>query len=43
MLILDDTTLDKPYAHKMEAVTWYWMSKHHRVVKGINLITTLWT
>jgi hypothetical protein len=27
----------------MEAVTWHWSGKHHRVVKEINLITTLWT
>jgi hypothetical protein len=43
VLILDDTALDKPYAHKMKAVTWHCSGKHHRVVKGINLITTLWT
>ena len=41
--ILDDTTLDKPYAQRMEAVTWHWSGKHHRVVKGINLLTLLWT
>lgn len=43
VLVLDDTTLDKPYAEKMELVTWHWSGKHHRVVKGINLITLLWT
>jgi putative transposase len=42
-LIVDDTTLDKPYAEKMDYVTYHWSGKHHRVVKGINLITTLWT
>ena len=40
-LIIDDTTLDKPYAEKMDYVTYHWSGKHHRVVKGINLITTL--
>lgn len=43
MLILDDTTLDKPYAHKMELVTRHWSGKHHQVVAGINLLTLVWT
>lgn len=43
MLILDDTTLDKPYAEKMDLVTYHWSGKHHDVVKGINLITLLWS
>ena len=42
-LILDDSVLDKPYARKMELVTHVWSGKHHRVVKGIDLITLLWT
>ncbi|MHA1578965.1 MAG: IS701 family transposase [Candidatus Freyarchaeota archaeon] len=43
VLVLDDTTLDKPYASRMELVTYHWSGKHQRVVKGINLITLLWT
>ncbi len=43
ILILDDTTLDKPYAQKSELVTRHWSGKHHRVVKGINLQTLLWS
>ncbi|MGH2638209.1 MAG: IS701 family transposase [Rhabdochlamydiaceae bacterium] len=43
ILIVDDSTLDKPYANKMDYVTYHWSGKHHRVVKGINLITTLWS
>ncbi len=43
LLIVDDTTLDKPYAEKMEYVTYHWSGKHHSVVKGINLITALWS
>ena len=35
LLVLDDTTLDKPYAEKMELVTYHWSGKHGRVVKGI--------
>lgn len=42
LLILDDTTLDKPYANKIEHVTWHWSGKHGRAVKGINLLTLLW-
>jgi len=43
LLVLDDTTLDKPYAQKMELVTYHWSGKHQRMVKGIALLTLLWT
>jgi len=43
VLVVDDSTLDKPYAKKTELVTRHWSGKHHQVVLGINLITTLWT
>jgi len=43
VLVIDDTTLDKPYARAMELVTRHWSGKHHRVVMGINLISLLWT
>jgi putative transposase len=43
VLVVDDSTLDKPYAEKIELVTRHWSGKHGRVVMGINLITTLWT
>ena len=43
VLVLDDTTLDKPYSKKIPLVTNHWSGKHHRVVKGINLIILLWT
>jgi hypothetical protein len=36
---VDDTVLDKPYSHHMALVGYFWSGKHHRVVKGINLIT----
>jgi len=42
-LIVDDTTLDKPYSHQIELVSYHWSGKHHQVVKGINVITLLWT
>jgi putative transposase len=43
MLVLDDTTLDKPYARRIELVTRHWSGKHRCVVLGINLLTLLWT
>jgi hypothetical protein len=43
ILVLDDTTLDKPHARKIELVTRHWSGKHRRVVAGINLLTLLWS
>ncbi len=43
LLIVDDTTLDKPYAAKIDLVHRHWSGKHHRVVAGINLVTLLWS
>jgi len=43
VLILDDSTLDKHYAKKIELVTRHWSGKHHKVVQGINLLTLLWS
>lgn len=43
VLVVDDSTLDKWYAEKMELVTRHWSGKHEQVVQGINLITLLWT
>jgi putative transposase len=43
MLVLDDSTLDKPYAKAIDLVTRHWSGKHHDVVLGINLTTLLWT
>lgn len=42
ILVLDDTTLDKPYAKKMDLVTRHWSGKHRGVVWGINLQTLVW-
>ena len=42
-LSADDTVLDKPYSHKMDLVGYFWSGKHHRVVKGINLLTLYYT
>jgi len=43
VLVLDDSTLDKQYAKKIELVSRHWSGKHRKVVCGINLITLLWT
>jgi DDE superfamily endonuclease len=43
VLILDDSTLDKPYARKIELVGWHWSGKHRDVVRGINLISLVWS
>jgi putative transposase len=43
ILVVDDSTLDKFYAKKMELVTRQESGKHGRVVQGINLISLLWT
>lgn len=42
-LSVDDSTLDKPYSQHMELVAYVWSGKHHRVVKGLNLITLYYT
>lgn len=38
-LSVDDSVLDKPYSHRMDLVSYFWSGKHHRSVKGINLVT----
>ena len=43
VLVVDDSTLDKPYAKHIELVQRHWSGKHHAVVEGINLITLLWS
>jgi hypothetical protein len=43
ILVIDDSTLDKPYARAMELVTRHWSGKHYAVVQGINLISLVWT
>ena len=43
VLVVDDSTLDKPYAEKIAPVQRHWSGKHHAVVEGINPITLLWT
>jgi hypothetical protein len=44
-LSVDDTVLDKPYSQegKTELVGYFWSGKHGRVVKGLCLVTLLYT
>lgn len=43
VLVVDDSVLDKPYAHCIELVGRHWSGKHHAVVQGIDLVSLLWT
>lgn len=43
MLVIDDSTLDKPHARHMELVSRHWSGNHHEVVSGINLVSLVWT
>jgi putative transposase len=43
VLVLDDSTRDKLYAKAIEPVHRHWSGKHKAVVRGINLITLVWT
>ncbi len=43
VLVLDDSTLDKPYARDIALVGRHWSGKHHAVVQGISLVSLLWT
>lgn len=43
ILVIDDSTLDKPHATSIDLVGRHWSGKHHAVVQGISLVTLLWT
>jgi len=42
-LILDDTVIDKIYSQHIEMTQFQWSGKFHKVVKGIGLVTLVWT
>jgi len=42
-LVLDDTVIDKIHSEKIETTHFQWSGKHRKVVKGIGLITLVWT
>lgn len=43
VLVLDDSTLDHLYAKKIEPAHRHWSGKHKSVVRGINLISLVWS
>jgi putative transposase len=43
LLVIDDTTLDKPYSYEIALVHRHWSGKHRRVVSGINLVSLVWS
>ena len=43
LLIIDDSTLDKPYAHMIARVHRHWSGTHRKVVSGINLVSLVWS
>jgi len=43
ILVLDDSTLEKPYSPFNALLYRHWSGKRKAVVEGINLITLLWT
>jgi len=43
VLVLDDSTLDKLYARKIEPVHRHCSGKHRKVVRGVNLISLVWS
>jgi DDE superfamily endonuclease len=43
VLVIDDSTLDKPRAQHIGLVGHHWSGNHHAVVRGINLLTALWS
>lgn len=44
-LSVDDSVLDKPYSNlaKNDLVGYFYSGKHHKTVKGVNLVTLLYT
>jgi hypothetical protein len=43
VLVIDDSTLDKPRAKPIGLVGYHWSAIRHAVVRGINLITAVWS
>lgn len=43
VLVLDDTVLDRPHARHVGSVAPFWSGRHQRVVRGINLVSLVWT
>ena len=42
-LVVDDTIIDKPHSQYIELTCFQWSGKHRKVVRGIGLISLVWT
>jgi putative transposase len=42
-LVIDDSVLDKPYSQEIPLVKKQYSGQHHRLVKGIDIVNTVWT
>jgi hypothetical protein len=42
-LIIDDTVLDKPYAHNMALTKKQYSGKHHKVARGTDIVNHVWS
>jgi hypothetical protein len=42
-LIPDDTVIDKIHSNQIEVTYYQWSGNHHNVVKGLGLISRVWT
>lgn len=43
ILVVDDSVLSKQYSQKIGLTKWQYSGNEHKVVKGIDLVTLLWT
>ena len=41
--VIDDTVIDKIHSKFIEMTYYQWSGKHHKIVKGIGLISLVWT
>lgn len=41
--VIDDTVIDKIHSKSIEMTYYQWSGKHHKIVKGIGLISLVWT
>lgn len=42
-LVLDDSVIDKNHSKFIQMTYYQWSGKHHKIVKGIGLISLVWT
>lgn len=42
ILIVDDSTLDKPHSRSISLTGIHWSGNHHKMVQGISLVTLVW-